>query len=58
VFLIYIQQWNMLLMASSNSMEVGVLGTTETGETPTWCQWVSVSMRNVVSTMSMTSHYT
>ncbi|XP_039448687.1 nuclear pore complex protein Nup214 [Culex pipiens pallens] len=39
VFLVHILPWNLLLMASANSMEVGILGTTETGETPTWCQW-------------------
>uniref|UniRef100_A0A1Q3EY95 Nuclear pore complex protein Nup214 n=1 Tax=Culex tarsalis TaxID=7177 RepID=A0A1Q3EY95_CULTA len=39
VFLVHILQWNLLLMASANSMEVGILGTTEAGETPTWCQW-------------------
>lgn len=41
VFLIHILQWNILLMASANSMEVGILGTTETGETPTWYQWTT-----------------
>uniref|UniRef100_W4VRS6 Nuclear pore complex protein Nup214 n=1 Tax=Corethrella appendiculata TaxID=1370023 RepID=W4VRS6_9DIPT len=42
VFLQYILPWNLLLMASANSMEVGILGTTETGETPTWQQWVTL----------------
>ncbi|XP_062546766.1 nuclear pore complex protein Nup214 [Armigeres subalbatus] len=41
VFLIHILQWNLLLMASANSMEVGILGTTESGETPTWSQWTT-----------------
>ncbi|XP_055636378.1 nuclear pore complex protein Nup214 [Toxorhynchites rutilus septentrionalis] len=41
VFLLHIVPWNLLLMASVNSMEVGILGTTESGETPTWCQWTT-----------------
>ncbi|XP_055591085.1 nuclear pore complex protein Nup214 [Uranotaenia lowii] len=41
VFLYHIIQWNLLLMASANSMELGILGTTETGETPTWYQWTT-----------------
>ncbi|XP_058177050.1 nuclear pore complex protein Nup214 [Anopheles ziemanni] len=41
VFLLHILPWNLLLMASANSMEVGILGTTETGEAPTWCQWTT-----------------
>ncbi|XP_065089839.1 nuclear pore complex protein Nup214 [Ochlerotatus camptorhynchus] len=41
VFLVHILQWNLLLMASANSMEVGILGTTETGEAPTWLQWTT-----------------
>lgn len=31
--------WNILLIASANSLEVGVLGTVETGDTPQWKQW-------------------
>lgn len=31
-----------MLVASSNSMEVGVLGTTESGETPTWKQYITL----------------
>ncbi|CAD7079157.1 unnamed protein product [Hermetia illucens] len=42
IFLTYVQQWNILLVASSNSMEVGVLGTTESGETPTWKQYITL----------------
>uniref|UniRef100_A0A182NUP6 Nuclear pore complex protein Nup214 n=1 Tax=Anopheles dirus TaxID=7168 RepID=A0A182NUP6_9DIPT len=41
VFLQHILPWNLLLMASANSMEVGILGTTEGGEAPTWCQWTT-----------------
>ncbi|XP_058449633.1 nuclear pore complex protein Nup214 isoform X2 [Malaya genurostris] len=41
VFLQHILPWNLLLMASANSMEVGILGTTEIGETPTWFQWTT-----------------
>lgn len=29
-------------MASSNGTEIGVLGTTESGETPTWKQYTFV----------------
>lgn len=31
--------WNILLVASANGLEVGLLGTTETGDTPQWKQW-------------------
>lgn len=31
--------WNILLVASANSLEVGVLGTIESGDTPQWKQW-------------------
>uniref|UniRef100_A0A182WGB6 Nuclear pore complex protein Nup214 n=1 Tax=Anopheles minimus TaxID=112268 RepID=A0A182WGB6_9DIPT len=41
VFLQHILPWNLVLMASANSMEVGILGTTESGEAPTWCQWTT-----------------
>lgn len=43
VFLLHIIQWNLLLVASANSVEVGVLGTTESGEAPTWIQSTLVS---------------
>lgn len=35
----HIQPWNMILVASTNSMEVGVLATTDTGDTPIWRQY-------------------
>lgn len=38
-FLMHLPTWNILLVASANSLEVGVLGTTETGDTPLWKQW-------------------
>lgn len=41
VFLINIPQWNILLMASANSMEVGILGVTENSENPIWAQWIT-----------------
>ncbi|KAH8297259.1 hypothetical protein KR044_008866, partial [Drosophila immigrans] len=34
----HVQQWNLLLVSSANGVEVGVLGTTETGDTPSWEQ--------------------
>ncbi|XP_034478729.1 nuclear pore complex protein Nup214 [Drosophila innubila] len=34
----HVQQWNLLLVSSANGVEVGVLGTTEAGDTPTWQQ--------------------
>lgn len=40
VFLTHIQPWNLLLVTSANSAEVGVLGTTETGEAPSWVQYI------------------
>lgn len=40
VFLTYIQSWNIFLVTSANSAEVGVMGTTETGEAPTWSQYI------------------
>lgn len=39
VFLNHILPWNIILVSSANSMEVGVLGTRETGETPVWSQY-------------------
>ncbi|XP_059618631.1 nuclear pore complex protein Nup214 [Phlebotomus argentipes] len=39
VYLIHILPWNTLLMASANSMEVGVLATNEAGDAPVWRQW-------------------
>ncbi|KAL5277282.1 NUP214 family protein [Megaselia abdita] len=41
VFLNHIQPWNLLLVTSGNSAEVGVLGTTETGEAPSWVQYIT-----------------
>lgn len=41
IFFIHIQSWNILLMASANSVEVGILGTKETGETPIWQQYIT-----------------
>lgn len=38
-FLIHLPSWNILLVASANSLEVGVLGTIESGDTPQWKQW-------------------
>lgn len=43
VYLIHILQWNLLIMGSANSTELGVLGTAEAGETPTWTQYILVS---------------
>lgn len=34
----HVAQWNLLLLSSANGVEVGVLGTTEAGDTPTWQQ--------------------
>ncbi|KAH8384800.1 hypothetical protein KR093_008652, partial [Drosophila rubida] len=34
----HVQQWNLLLVSSANGVEVGVLGTTGTGDTPSWEQ--------------------
>lgn len=41
IFLAHIQPWNLLLVTSANSAEVGVLGTTETGEAPSWVQYIT-----------------
>lgn len=35
----HVAQWNVLLVTSANGVEVGIMGTTETGETPTWHQF-------------------
>lgn len=35
----HIQQWNLLLVSSANGVEVGMLATQETGDTPTWIQY-------------------
>lgn len=40
IFLTHILPWNLLLVTSANSAEVGVLGTTETGEAPSWIQYI------------------
>ncbi|XP_031628108.1 nuclear pore complex protein Nup214-like [Contarinia nasturtii] len=42
VFLVHILQWNILLMASSNGTEIGILGTTESGENPLWKQYTFI----------------
>lgn len=34
----HVPQWNLLLVSSANGVEVGVLGTTEAGDTPSWQQ--------------------
>lgn len=39
VFFAHILPWNLLLVGSTNSMEIGVLGTVESGETPLWTQY-------------------
>ncbi|XP_055916740.1 nuclear pore complex protein Nup214 [Eupeodes corollae] len=39
VNLMHIPQWNLLLVTSANGVEVGVLGTKETSEAPTWIQY-------------------
>lgn len=39
VFFQHILPWNLLLVGSANSMEIGVLGTRESGETPLWTQY-------------------
>ncbi|XP_055377648.1 nuclear pore complex protein Nup214 [Condylostylus longicornis] len=39
VFFMYVQPWNMLLVANSNSMEIGILGTLENGEAPNWTEY-------------------
>lgn len=39
MFLSHILPWNVILVASANSMEIGILGTRETGETPAWSQY-------------------
>lgn len=41
VFLQNIPQWNILLMASANSMEVGILGFNEMSDHPIWMQWIT-----------------
>lgn len=37
--LTHILPWNLLLVISANSAEVGVLGTTDTGDNPLWKQY-------------------
>ena len=39
LFFTHIAQWNLLLVTSANGVEVGVLGTRETGENPNWIQY-------------------
>lgn len=41
-YIIYQQQWGVILVASANSMEVGVLGTAQTGDPVVWQQWNQV----------------
>uniref|UniRef100_A0A336M1X1 CSON000134 protein n=1 Tax=Culicoides sonorensis TaxID=179676 RepID=A0A336M1X1_CULSO len=40
VFLNHILPWSLLIVASANSMEIGILGTMEQGDFPTWKQFV------------------
>lgn len=41
IYLAHILPWNLILVASANSMEIGVLGTKEAGtETPLWTQYI------------------
>lgn len=35
----HVQQWNLLLVTSANGVEIGILGTKEVGESPTWVQY-------------------
>ncbi|KAH8337988.1 hypothetical protein KR067_013623, partial [Drosophila pandora] len=35
----HVSQWNVLLVTSANGVEIGIMGTSETGETPTWQQF-------------------
>ncbi|XP_017090896.2 nuclear pore complex protein Nup214 [Drosophila bipectinata] len=35
----HVPQWNVLLVTSANGVEVGVMGTSEAGETPSWQQF-------------------
>lgn len=39
VFIEHVLPWNLLLVGSANSVEIGVLGTREQGETPLWTQY-------------------
>lgn len=45
MFLQHILPWNIILVASANSMEIGILGTREAGETPVWSQYTLDEMR-------------
>lgn len=40
IILTHILPWNLLLVISANGTEVGVLGTTETGDNPLWKQYL------------------
>lgn len=42
MFLQHILPWNLLLVGCSNSMEIGVLGTTDINELPIWKQYILV----------------
>jgi nuclear pore complex protein Nup214 len=42
IYMHHILPWNMILLSSSSSNEVGILATTDTGEAPTWCQWTTL----------------
>ncbi|KAH8333984.1 hypothetical protein KR059_005093 [Drosophila kikkawai] len=35
----HVPQWNVLLVTSANGVEVGIMGTTEAGDTPSWQQF-------------------
>lgn len=39
IYLQHILQWNLLIVASVNSIEIAILGTNENGETPKWQQY-------------------
>lgn len=41
VFLEHILTWNLLLVGSANAAEIAILGTQESGETPSWIQYIT-----------------
>ncbi|XP_037034125.1 nuclear pore complex protein Nup214 [Bradysia coprophila] len=42
IILSHILPWNLLLVISANSTEVGLLGTTDTGDNPLWKQYITL----------------
>ncbi|KAI8037578.1 nuclear pore complex protein Nup214 [Drosophila gunungcola] len=51
----HVPQWNLLLVISANGVEVGVIGTSETGDTPAWQQLTLLDEARIEMPLSETT---